>query len=208
MLKQRNLSSTKKKQLDNILKQAERCFVKYGIAHTTMSDIAKEADVYRRTLYNYFDSKEEIASEIFSRYAEQDIIVGFPEHVSGLEKFRLLMDFLVKQISQFKPYIFFAVQYEHYFHFIDQGDTHFKEGMNLHMVQLLESILKEGLTDNSIRLPDGNFDMIVQSVLQTILAYVLRVVYREHIFKIESGFSLEHLGYSLQIITRGIANET
>lgn len=201
------LSATKQKQLENILLHAEKHFVKHGIEHTTMSDIAKAADIYRRTLYNYFESKEEIATEIFSRYAEHDIIVGFPENATGLEKFKLLMDFLVNQIGQFKPYIFFAVQYEHYFHFIDQADAHFKDGINLHMVHLLKDILQKGLNDNSIRLPDGNFDMIVQSVLQTILAYLLRVVYREHIFKMESGFSLEHLGYSLQILTRGIAND-
>jgi len=37
---------------------AEACFDKYGIAKTTMDDIAKEAGVSRPTLYRWFPTRE------------------------------------------------------------------------------------------------------------------------------------------------------
>lgn len=49
-----------------ILRAAERVFVKSGFYATRMADIAKEAGVAVGTLYNYFDSREVILSDLLS----------------------------------------------------------------------------------------------------------------------------------------------
>jgi TetR/AcrR family fatty acid metabolism transcriptional regulator len=49
-----------------ILSAAERVFVKSGFYATRMADIAKEARVAVGTLYNYFESREVILSELLS----------------------------------------------------------------------------------------------------------------------------------------------
>jgi AcrR family transcriptional regulator len=56
---------------DAIVQAAERVFSRSGFYVTRMADIAKEAGVGVGTLYNYFDSKELIFSEILvSRHEE------------------------------------------------------------------------------------------------------------------------------------------
>lgn len=44
----------------HILQAAWRVFERYGVAKTTMNDIAKEAGVARQTVYNAFPGKEEV----------------------------------------------------------------------------------------------------------------------------------------------------
>jgi len=49
---------------------AERCFRKFGVAKTTLDDIASEAGVSRATVYRYFDGgRDEIVLEVVLREA-------------------------------------------------------------------------------------------------------------------------------------------
>lgn len=50
---------------DRVLAAAYRCFDEFGPVKTTIEDIAKEADVTRRTVYKYFPNKEEILATIY-----------------------------------------------------------------------------------------------------------------------------------------------
>ncbi len=59
---------SKKKQLQNkkrLLKVAVDLIAKNGYKKTSMSKIAKEADIGEATIYNYFPSKEHILYEYY-----------------------------------------------------------------------------------------------------------------------------------------------
>ena len=55
---------------DYILEKATALFSKTGFENTTMSDIAKESDFAKGTLYLYFKSKEDIITEIKKKIFE------------------------------------------------------------------------------------------------------------------------------------------
>jgi len=54
-----------------IVAAAERLFLKHGFGGVSMDELAEEAGVARRTLYNQFASKEEILREMLSRVSTQ-----------------------------------------------------------------------------------------------------------------------------------------
>ncbi len=54
-----------------IVSAAERLFLNRGFGGVSMDDLAEEAGVARRTLYNQFASKEEILREMLSRVSTQ-----------------------------------------------------------------------------------------------------------------------------------------
>jgi len=54
-----------------IVGAAERLFLKRGFGGVSMDDLAEEAGVARRTLYNQFASKEEILREMLSGVSTQ-----------------------------------------------------------------------------------------------------------------------------------------
>jgi len=50
---------------------AEACFDKYGIAKTTMDDIAKEAGVSRPTVYRHFSDRDTLILAVVLRRSRQ-----------------------------------------------------------------------------------------------------------------------------------------
>ncbi|WP_107497192.1 TetR/AcrR family transcriptional regulator [Thalassobius sp. I31.1] len=55
----------------NIVEIAFRRFAHYGVKKTTISEIAADAKVSRQTLYNAFDSKEELMAGAMFHYARK-----------------------------------------------------------------------------------------------------------------------------------------
>ena len=66
-----NPPPTRGSSRDAIVGAAERLFLKRGFDGVSMDDLAEEAGVARRTLYNQFASKEEILREMLLRLSRQ-----------------------------------------------------------------------------------------------------------------------------------------
>jgi len=56
---------------EQIITAADSCFRRFGLQRTTMDDIAEEAGVSRKTVYNYFDNRETLIGEVVSREASR-----------------------------------------------------------------------------------------------------------------------------------------
>lgn len=56
---------------DRLLDAAESCFGRFGIAKTTVEDIAKQANVSRATVYRYFDGRDAVVSGVILRETER-----------------------------------------------------------------------------------------------------------------------------------------
>lgn len=63
-------------QVERILAAAEASFIRDGIDNVSMSVIADEAQISRKTIYEYFADKHEIAWALFERLIEQWSRVG------------------------------------------------------------------------------------------------------------------------------------
>jgi AcrR family transcriptional regulator len=58
------LSEDPAKARGQILEAAERTFERFGVAKTTMDDIAKEANISRPTVYRYFSDRDTLISAL------------------------------------------------------------------------------------------------------------------------------------------------
>lgn len=56
---------------DRLLDAAETCFGQFGLAKTTIEDVAKEASVSRATVYRYFSGRDEVVSGVILRATER-----------------------------------------------------------------------------------------------------------------------------------------
>lgn len=75
------LTPEKTKALDpgeRIQSAALRLFIKKGITGTTTKEIARKAGVSEGTIYNYFESKSDLAYKLFVRYMD-----AFRDELSG-----------------------------------------------------------------------------------------------------------------------------
>ncbi|MEY2431499.1 MAG: hypothetical protein QOC92_1224 [Acidimicrobiaceae bacterium] len=54
-----------------IFEAATACFERFGIRRTTMDDVADAASVSRKTVYNYFENKNSLISEVIEHEARR-----------------------------------------------------------------------------------------------------------------------------------------
>ncbi len=58
-----------------ILQRTEALFFKYGIKSVTMDDISRELGMSKKTLYQYFENKNDLLAQIMKLHEEHDINV-------------------------------------------------------------------------------------------------------------------------------------
>ena len=58
---------------DSILRKTEKLFLKYGIKSVTMDDIARELGISKKTLYQFFENKTDLLSQIVANTMQRDI---------------------------------------------------------------------------------------------------------------------------------------
>src|SRR5690625_2020135 len=83
---------TRQKQ-HNILEAALKLFMQYGTQKVSVSEIAKAANVSQVTIYNYYESKNNLVHEVIAYYVEKtwekyealfDSSIPFPEKVEQM----------------------------------------------------------------------------------------------------------------------------
>ncbi len=77
----RDAPLTDEQARERLIDAAERCFERHGVTKTTIEDIAREANVSRRTVYRYFAGRDELIVGVFMRETDQifDDVVAFME---------------------------------------------------------------------------------------------------------------------------------
>ena len=99
---------------EEIISAAERLFFSKGVQHTSMDDIAREAELSKGTLYLYFQGKEDLQFAIFRKGAElltKQMLHEIKGVTTGLEKIielgRTFIEFSVNHKNYFSLFSFF-----------------------------------------------------------------------------------------------------
>lgn len=90
----------------SILEAAERVMLRQGYAALTMDDVAKEAEISKATVYNYFRSKGELVLELFLYYFEkfyQKLIKIKSETKPVKEKLKEIIAFFLRFSRETEP---------------------------------------------------------------------------------------------------------
>lgn len=124
-----NERKEKEKQIrrNDIIDAAEKVFFSKGYATATMDDVARAAEFSKRTVYVYFNSKEQIYFEIMVRGYK--ILIGMIETYSQNEKGGDALD----KIRQMGRILYkFSKEYPNYFNAImeyENGELDFVNGI-------------------------------------------------------------------------------
>ncbi|MCJ8313927.1 MAG: TetR/AcrR family transcriptional regulator [Saccharospirillaceae bacterium] len=207
----KNESRTKRSKRQILLTKAEEIFRTKGIASTSMIDIAKIAEVERRTLYNYYNNKEEMAIDIQIEYLRNygatvefkiDYNKDFPEQ---LEQY---CDAYVRRFLNNKDYIIFITQFDYYFRHIsnDENLERFHQKMknrnmtNNPAMEIISLICKQ----KNINISHDMLKKFFFTLHHCILGVAQRVIFRESVFMEEQNYSSEDILMIIPIIVKGI----
>lgn len=102
---------------NDIIDAAEKLFFSKGYENTSMDEVAKEAEYSKRTLYAYFNSKEQIYFEIMIRgyrllIATLEDALRKEAPADSIEELRLLFFTLFKFSTQYRAYLQAIMEYE------------------------------------------------------------------------------------------------
>lgn len=93
---------------DRILEKARDHFLQFGFSTVTMSEIATDLGMSKKTVYTYFPSKEDLASEMVKRMQEEissqmNALVD-DQGMDFIEKLKRILDITVSHHSRLTPH--------------------------------------------------------------------------------------------------------
>ena len=100
----------------DILKTAQRLFMKFGIKSISMDDIARELGMSKKTLYKYFDSKKDLVHKVILAHQEEEenVICGFQQASDdAIEQMVQVTQFISDMLRDLKPSTLFDLQKYH-----------------------------------------------------------------------------------------------
>ncbi len=155
------------KTRDQLIVAAKQLFIKKGYDDTTMTDIAIESGLSRRTLYTYFESKVEIYQAVIN--SETDYVIEKLTAIASkpLNPKLKITEFLYRRFAIVKEVVDRNGSLRSEFFRNIFGVEHFRKDFDLKERQLLQQIISEGKES-------GVFD--VTSVWRTseVIQYCLR----------------------------------
>ncbi|KRL99432.1 TetR/AcrR family transcriptional regulator [Liquorilactobacillus satsumensis] len=148
---ERKFRERKLKQQD-VIDAAERIFAQKDYATAGIDEIAKEAEFSKKTLYVYFNSKEQIYFEIalrgyrkFQAILEKKMATAGP--TGSLEKLRLFFNSIVTLRNDFPVYLEAIIYYEgSTLEKLQLGEVVLQKyyQLNAEILELLKAILVQG----------------------------------------------------------------
>lgn len=192
-----------------ILDAARVLLASKGLENTSMDDIAASSEYTRRTLYAYFESRDEILLSIFvedlaSRWAVQKEAIAIARN--GLERIVAWGESLYSYARQNPQAMLLQVYWD--FRGIDHrriSERVFKEfeTVNNELAQGLRDIFREGVKDGSLR-PDLRIDLCISQYIYTLRSVLNRALSPAYTFaEFEAD---EYVTHYLDLFSRAIRN--
>lgn len=133
-----------------ILLAAARLFLEHGYEPVSMDAIAVAADVSKRTVYSYFDSKTSLFSAILLAHCNSMGGIALPEHAAGHDPRKVLTEFgrvFLRMITSPRAVAMQRVIFREVDRLPDVGRIFFQNGPQRHIAKLADYLAqaeKEG----------------------------------------------------------------
>ncbi|MBX2928897.1 MAG: TetR/AcrR family transcriptional regulator [Saprospiraceae bacterium] len=96
-----------------ILKKAEALFLRLGIKSVSMDDVTRELGISKKTLYQYFENKEDLITQVISNHQceEADAVTGICRGANdALEEVMGIARHVIVQLQQMSPATIFDMK--------------------------------------------------------------------------------------------------
>jgi AcrR family transcriptional regulator len=167
--KRKTYQHHRESQRERILEAAEKLFIRDGIDHVSISDIATAARISRMTLYEYYPNKQEVAWAIFQKLVE-DMHADPPGQLlqaegNGFQRIERTILALLNLLEQHPQHLRFIVEF---------NSLYAREGNPARVRHIVEQawpgghdplaqMIQQGITDGSLR-PDLNPDLLSAAI--------------------------------------------
>lgn len=141
----------------DIIDKVEQVFMRYGIKSVTMDDLARELGHSKKTLYQYFDNKDDLVAHVMKYHVEhtQQIIQGILDRAeNAIDAYLQINQHHYQFMREMNPSILYDIQ-----KYYPSSWHHF----NLHKNEFVKGVIRDNLQqgiDEGLFRPDMNVDVI------------------------------------------------
>ncbi len=133
----------------NILENAARLFIKYGIKSVTMDDISKEFGISKKTLYQYVSDKNELVEKVVFHYVSKqrsnfEVIIN--KEQNSIDTLLDITENLSKLIQELNPSVFNDLQKYH-----PEALKKLNEYRKTHILENIQENIKKGIDEGFYR---------------------------------------------------------
>ena len=180
-----------------IIEKAREIFLDKGLINTVMDDIAAKVGLTRRSLYRYFESKEDLAYEtttqLLTEWNDYHIKVFGNLKGSGLSRLETFLYHLIDYMTKRRDVMKYLGEFDFFF---KDGQSNRPSSVSkkrfdsiiLESDQLFKQLIAIGMEDGSIK-KDINIDLMVTTISQVLWGFGQRIAIRGELIKEESGFN-------------------
>jgi AcrR family transcriptional regulator len=139
-----------------ILMAAAQLFLEHGYEPVSMDAIAAAADVSKRTVYSYFDSKTALFSAVLIAHCNSMGGIALPEHPAGHDPRKVLTEFgrvFLRMITSPRAVAMQRVIFREVDRLPEVGKIFFQNGPARHVTKLAE-YLKQADAEGKLRVSD------------------------------------------------------
>ncbi len=198
------LSRTQQKQKENILKTSKKLILEKGFIETSVTDICNEANIGRKTFYNYYKNKEQLAMDIAFNLGVDEKVYEF-EIKDEQTGFELLHDYLHQLYDQvLSNHVYLVLMNE--FDSIFSGHSYFLGVSNIEELKehILYKIVEKGVNDGSIL----SYGLATHQILLTLFVPLFsgfqKYASRHEVFSNEFDTSYEDMKKAIIFVLNGI----
>ncbi|MCH2231308.1 MAG: TetR/AcrR family transcriptional regulator [Crocinitomicaceae bacterium] len=99
-----------------ILERASSVYLKFGIKSVTMDDLARELSISKKTIYKYFNDKNDLVKSIIEMKVQMDSAVCSNTALqsdNAIDELIQISQLVIEQFNDFNPSVFFDIQKFH-----------------------------------------------------------------------------------------------
>ncbi|CAM4212582.1 TetR/AcrR family transcriptional regulator [Paenibacillus alkaliterrae] len=202
-------SAIKQKRRVKIKEVAKKLFIEQGIHDTSMQQIADTLGMGRRTIYHYYDTKEEIAIEIQQEFLGiLQMIEGLEAKVSrfssGLEKIEALLNLLLSHYLKHIDQIEYLNEFDRVFKHVEGYGFTTPRLEDYNVYNSFHAAIQSGIQDGSIRpMMEKEVSNTILTINHALFALIIRIVSREEIIKKMYDYDITDIQLITKLFTQG-----
>ncbi len=182
-----------------IIDGAERLFFQYGVRSVSMDDVARELSVSKKTLYQYFENKDQLVLEVTKQRMLQEVhqYETIPSHAANaIEELSMISKCLKATVRHLNPSMLYDLQKYH------------NEAWNV-FLDFKQGFIRGTISDNILRgKTEGYYrPEINEHILSILRVEIIQLTFDERIFPQEEFDFTEVQMQIFDVFVHGLLTE-
>jgi TetR/AcrR family transcriptional regulator, cholesterol catabolism regulator len=151
---------------ERILVKADELFNRYGLRSVSMDDIAAQAGMSKKTLYQYYADKQELVSEVFSTIMESNKVncqEAAKTSDNALQEIFIAFDRMQRMFEEMHPGVLYEMEKYH-----PDSFNKFKEFRDSFIYTMIRNNLERGIREGLYR-EEIDVDIITRYRIHSIM---------------------------------------